>query len=99
MFGDYDVDGATSLALILRFCRSLGIATALHIPDRQKEGYGPNITGLRKLHAHGARLIITVDTGTLAFAPLAEASRLKAWRFWSSTTIRASRPCRTPMPW
>ena len=74
VFGDYDVDGATSSALILRFCRSLGIATALHIPDRQKEGYGPNITGLRKLHAQGARLIITVDTGTLAFAPLAEAT-------------------------
>jgi single-stranded-DNA-specific exonuclease len=42
VFGDYDVDGATSSALLLRFLRSVGANVAIYIPDRRKEGYGPN---------------------------------------------------------
>jgi single-stranded-DNA-specific exonuclease len=72
VFGDYDVDGATSSAIILLYCRWLGRNAVVHIPDRQKEGYGPNLYGLNRLRALGASLIITVDTGTLAHAVLAE---------------------------
>ena len=76
IFGDYDVDGATSSALLLRYFGQTGIATALHIPDRQKEGYGPNIGGLKKLREQGATLVITVDTGTVAFAALQQAAEV-----------------------
>ena len=74
IFGDYDVDGATSSALLVRYFRDIGIETAVYIPDRQKEGYGPNITGFRELQRQGASLIITVDTGTLAFDVLQQAA-------------------------
>ncbi len=73
VFGDYDVDGATSSALLLRYFRALGISAHAYIPDRQKEGYGPNILGLRCLKEKGCTLIITVDCGTLSFEPLAQA--------------------------
>ncbi|MBL8661025.1 MAG: single-stranded-DNA-specific exonuclease RecJ [Rhodospirillales bacterium] len=72
VFGDYDVDGATSSALLVRFFRSLGVDAAVYIPDRVKEGYGPNPTALRGLAATGCRLVITVDCGTSAHAALAE---------------------------
>lgn len=74
VFGDYDVDGATSSALLLHYFRWLGIPAAVHIPDRQKEGYGPNLYGFSQLRQQGARLIITVDTGTLAHEVLAQAA-------------------------
>ncbi len=74
IFGDYDVDGATASAVIARFLQSLGTPCLPYIPDRQKEGYGPNTQALLELKARGARLIITVDCGTLAFAPLQEAA-------------------------
>ncbi len=70
VFGDYDVDGATSSALLLHYFRWIGVKTAVHIPDRQKEGYGPNLYGFSRLREKGARLIITVDTGTLAHEAL-----------------------------
>lgn len=73
VFGDYDVDGATSSALLIRFFRALGAAAAFYIPDRMKEGYGPNAPALLKLKEQGASLVITVDCGTLAFEPLAAA--------------------------
>lgn len=75
IFGDYDVDGATSSALLLHYFRQLGCQACVHIPDRQKEGYGPNMYGFQKLREHGAKLIITVDTGTLAHDTLAEAAQ------------------------
>jgi single-stranded-DNA-specific exonuclease len=74
IFGDYDVDGATSSALLTRFVRSVGGRAAVHIPDRIKEGYGPNtpaILGLKD--EQGASVVVTVDCGTLAFEPLAAA--------------------------
>jgi single-stranded-DNA-specific exonuclease len=75
VFGDYDVDGATSSALLLRFFRSVGGDIGVYIPDRRKEGYGPNTAALLKLRADGASVIVTVDCGITAFEPLAEARR------------------------
>jgi len=73
IYGDYDVDGATSSALLLRFFRHLGIEPRLYIPDRMVEGYGPNVAAMQRLADEGVRLVITVDCGTLAFQPLAAA--------------------------
>lgn len=70
VFGDYDVDGATSSALLLRYFRALGLDPLVHIPDRLTEGYGPNIPALLGLQAGGAKLVITVDCGQMAFEPL-----------------------------
>lgn len=70
VFGDYDVDGATSTALILRYGRVLGVSIGAYIPDRLKEGYGPNSAALRTLAAEGVKLVITVDCGTTAHEPL-----------------------------
>lgn len=74
IWGDYDVDGATSSALISQFLQSLGVSPLIYIPDRMKEGYGPNAPALRKLKEQGAKVVITVDCGTLAFEPLAAAA-------------------------
>jgi len=76
IFGDYDVDGATSTAVLTRFFRAAGIDPLIHIPDRQLEGYGPNLPALQKLAAAGAKLVITVDCGTTAVAPLEGAAAL-----------------------
>ncbi|MDE3060128.1 MAG: single-stranded-DNA-specific exonuclease RecJ, partial [Pseudomonadota bacterium] len=73
IFGDYDVDGATSAALLMRYFHALGCDPLVHIPDRMKEGYGPNAPALLALQKRGAALAITVDCGTLAFEPLAAA--------------------------
>jgi len=75
IFGDYDVDGATSSALITRFVRAVGGTARTYIPDRLKEGYGPNIDGLRSLKDQGAAVVITVDCGITAFEPLEAAGR------------------------
>ncbi len=73
IFGDYDVDGATSSALLIRYLRMLDLSPLVHIPDRMKEGYGPNAPALLALKERGATLVITVDCGTMAHAPLAAA--------------------------
>ncbi|GAA4028764.1 single-stranded-DNA-specific exonuclease RecJ [Sphingomonas rosea] len=73
IFGDYDVDGATSSALLTLLLRQLGSDPLVYIPDRQAEGYGPNLPALLGLKAQGAGLIITVDCGAQAFEPLAGA--------------------------
>ncbi len=78
IFGDYDVDGACSAALLAGFLRGCGLAPAIHIPDRITEGYGPNVEAIRRLVAQGARLVVTVDCGTAAQEPLDEAARLGA---------------------
>jgi single-stranded-DNA-specific exonuclease len=75
VFGDYDVDGATSSALLLRFFRSIGGNIGVYIPDRRKEGYGPNTAALLKLKEEGAAVVVTVDCGVTAYQPLAEARR------------------------
>ncbi|OAB55780.1 single-stranded-DNA-specific exonuclease RecJ [Leptolyngbya valderiana BDU 20041] len=76
VFGDYDVDGATSAALLQRFFAAVGGRTRLYIPDRQREGYGPNAAALRRLKAEGAGVCITVDCGTTAHAALAAAGEI-----------------------
>ncbi|MHC8509740.1 MAG: single-stranded-DNA-specific exonuclease RecJ [Rhodospirillales bacterium] len=73
VFGDYDVDGATSTAQILRYLNAAGGKGIFHIPDRVREGYGPNAPALLRLGEQGASVIVTVDCGTAAHEPLAEA--------------------------
>lgn len=73
IFGDYDVDGATSAALLVLLLRDLGVAARVHIPDRLTEGYGPNAPALARLAQAGASLIVTVDCGAQAFEALADA--------------------------
>jgi single-stranded-DNA-specific exonuclease len=70
IFGDYDVDGATSSALLALFLRAAGAEVRVHIPDRIAEGYGPNLPALLKLQAEGVGVVVTVDCGTTAYAPL-----------------------------
>src|SRR5215218_4900756 len=76
IFGDYDVDGATSAAILAKFLRYCGIEPFIHIPDRLFEGYGPNSEAVRALAEKGARLLVTVDCGTTSVAPLVEAKKL-----------------------
>ena len=76
VFGDYDVDGATSSALLLRFVRGVGGNIGVYIPDRRKEGYGPNAPALLKLKEEGVSVVVTVDCGVTAYEPLAEAKRV-----------------------
>ncbi len=75
IFGDYDVDGATSAALLARFFAAVGGRSRTYVPDRLREGYGPNIPALLRLREEGVRVIVTVDCGTTAHLPLAEAAR------------------------
>jgi single-stranded-DNA-specific exonuclease len=74
IFGDYDVDGATSTALLQRFFEAAAGRVMTYIPDRMKEGYGPNAPALLSLKQRGAALAITVDCGITAFEALKEAA-------------------------
>jgi len=74
VWGDYDVDGACSTALVVRVLRALGADPSLRIPDRLTEGYGPNEAGILALAAEGIDLLVVVDAGTTAFGPLAAAA-------------------------
>jgi single-stranded-DNA-specific exonuclease len=76
VFGDYDVDGATSSALLLRYFRALGVEAIAYIPDRMNEGYGPNAPALRSLRQRGAKLAITVDCGITSFEALEAAAEV-----------------------
>lgn len=76
IFGDYDVDGATSSALLAWHLRHCGLDPLIHIPDRIFEGYGPNVEAVKSLAAKGATLLVTVDCGTTSFEPFIEAKRL-----------------------
>ena len=67
IFGDFDVDGATSSALMFRFLKHCGIDAPIYIPERLTEGYGPNVEALRKLHSEGAEVLFLLDCGTTAF--------------------------------
>lgn len=71
VFGDYDVDGATSSALLKRFFNALGLPLTVYIPDRIAEGYGPNAAALQKLRDQGAELLVTVDCGITAYDAIA----------------------------
>lgn len=73
IFGDYDVDGATSAALLVQLLRKLGVEPIVYIPDRLMEGYGPSGRALVELKARGASVAICVDCGAQAFDALHEA--------------------------
>lgn len=78
IFGDYDVDGAASSALLKRFLAHFGLETEIYIPDRIFEGYGPNPDAMRELAARGASLIVAVDCGTNSAASIDAAGRAGA---------------------
>ena len=73
VYGDYDVDGATSAALLIRLLRALGLEAKYYIPDRLLEGYGPSGEALVRLAEQGSSLIVTVDCGAMAHEALAMA--------------------------
>ncbi|MEX0591273.1 MAG: single-stranded-DNA-specific exonuclease RecJ [Xanthobacteraceae bacterium] len=76
ILGDYDVDGATSTALLVRVLRAAALDPFFHIPDRLFEGYGPNVEAIRNISERGANLLVTVDCGTTSSEALAEAKKL-----------------------
>lgn len=78
IFGDYDVDGASSSALMKRFLAHFEIESEIYIPDRIFEGYGPNPDAMRELIGRGASLIITVDCGTNSAASIDAANEAGA---------------------
>jgi len=76
ILGDYDVDGATSAAVLGRYLLHCGRRPIIHIPDRLFEGYGPNVEAVRSLAAQGATLLVAVDCGTTSHDPMLEARKL-----------------------
>ncbi len=76
VWGDYDVDGVTGVALLLDFFRLRGITALWHIPNRQEEGYGLNLGGVERLAEAGAEVLVTVDCGITNVAEVARAREL-----------------------
>jgi single-stranded-DNA-specific exonuclease len=76
VFADYDVDGAASAALLVRWFRHMGKELPIYVPDRLTEGYGPSPTAFRHLHAQGAELVVTVDCGAAAYDAVAAAGEI-----------------------
>jgi single-stranded-DNA-specific exonuclease len=76
VIGDYDVDGVSSSAMLVRFLRAVGSDAMVHIPDRLSEGYGPSEQAVADLRARGASLLVTLDCGVMAHDPLAHAADL-----------------------
>ncbi|MEH6525194.1 MAG: single-stranded-DNA-specific exonuclease RecJ [Sneathiella sp.] len=76
VFGDYDVDGATSSGLLKRFFNALYRPLEIYIPDRIKEGYGPNVEAMNSLKEKGIQLVVTVDCGIVSFEVLAHAKAI-----------------------
>ncbi len=76
IFADYDVDGATSAALLKNVFREVGINASIYVPDRITEGYGPSLEAMQKIKSQGAKLVITVDCGSVAFDELEYATSL-----------------------
>ncbi len=75
VFGDYDVDGVTSAALMLDILDHVGAAATSVLPDRYRDGYGMKVQGVRRAIDQGARLIVTTDNGISAFDAIAEAQK------------------------
>jgi len=76
VISDYDVDGVTSAALLLRFLRAVGSDAITYIPDRISEGYGPSEKAVQSLKEQGAEVLLTLDCGVLSHDPLAHAAEL-----------------------
>jgi len=76
VFADYDVDGASSAALLVRWWRAMGRELPIYVPDRMTEGYGPSPTAFRHLKAAGYELVVTVDCGAAAYDALAAAAEI-----------------------
>jgi single-stranded-DNA-specific exonuclease len=76
VISDYDVDGVSSAAILLRFLHTVGSTAQVHIPDRITEGYGPSQMAVSKLAEQGAQLLLTLDCGVLSHDPLAHAADL-----------------------
>ena len=76
VFADYDVDGASSAALLVRWCRAMGFDLPIYVPDRMTEGYGPSPAAFRRLREGGAELVVTVDCGAAAYDAIAEAGKI-----------------------
>lgn len=76
IFADYDVDGATSSALLSNIFNAMNVDVTIYVPDRIKEGYGPTSEAMQKIHAKGNSLVITVDCGSVAFEALEAAAEL-----------------------
>ncbi|ADM08424.1 single-stranded-DNA-specific exonuclease RecJ [Parvularcula bermudensis HTCC2503] len=74
LFGDFDVDGTTSSAIMARYLRAVGAAPLIHLPNRQSEGYGPNLPAFLAMKEKGASLIVTLDCGATAHGVLAAAA-------------------------
>lgn len=71
VFADYDVDGASSAALLVRWFRTMGAELPIYVPDRITEGYGPSPAAFRRIKEQGAELVVTVDCGAAAYEALA----------------------------
>ena len=91
IFGDYDVDGACSSALMARFLMAHDTPSRIYIPDRIFEGYGPNIAAIETLVKEGAKLIVTVDCGTTSFETDGGGQEARRPTFSSLITIRRTR--------
>lgn len=77
VFGDFDVDGATSTAILLRFFRHLGLGDVpFYIPDRIEEGYGPNVNAFKALKEQGVDYVLVCDCGVTAFDVLSEGKKM-----------------------
>ncbi|MBS0409232.1 MAG: single-stranded-DNA-specific exonuclease RecJ [Proteobacteria bacterium] len=76
VFADYDVDGASSAAQLIRWFRTMGKDLPVYVPDRMTEGYGPSPAAFRRLHAEGARLVVTVDCGAAAHDAIETAAEI-----------------------
>ena len=74
ILGDYDADGTASTAQLVRYLRAAGVTTITHIPDRVAEGYGPSVAAIDRFRVARAELVVTVDCGITAFAPLRHAA-------------------------
>ena len=77
IFGDYDVDGATSTALLGKYFSEIKTQYEIYIPDRKKEGYGPSIESFKELINNGVKIIFTVDCGTMSFEAINYAKKNK----------------------
>ncbi len=76
VFADYDVDGASSAALLVRWFRAMGSELPIYVPDRITEGYGPSAAAFRSLKERGAELVVTVDCGAAAHDAIAAAAEI-----------------------